>query len=432
MPHELLEIGWMVSGSAVKRSRRNTNQKPSMNHIEIIQQLGQDDNKEVSNVFDTFIRGTIRSSFIDIMASEVSALCGAAYDRSVKGACRRAGSAPSALEIEGEPIRRPRVRRQQDDGSESEVDLDTYQAAKGLQTEQIREAIIKAYQSGTPSREVQESIEWNKGASSTEVSRVWAKEGAKRLLELENRRFDDQRWAGIMLDGIRLSKDLTAVVALGITDDGKKVILGLEIGCSENEEVCKDLVKKIREKGFGPVKGHRLLALIDGSKALKNAVLGAWPDAVIQRCLVHKERNIRAKLSNKHHGTLATLFKALRISQGEDEAKEALEKLRSFLEKKSAQSLASLEEADGEMIAFFELNVPNSLNISFLSTNSIENAFLNTRRKINRVTRWRENTKHASNWLAYALLTAEKGFNRVRGCSEMPLLMEALKAPLKA
>jgi hypothetical protein len=107
------------------------------------------------------------------------------------------------LEIEGEAIRRPRVRRQQD-GSECEVDLDSYQAAKGLQTEQIREAIIKAYQTGTPSREVQEGIDWNKGASSSEVSRVWAKEGAKRLLELKNRRFDDQRWAVLMLDGIRL------------------------------------------------------------------------------------------------------------------------------------------------------------------------------------------------------------------------------------
>ena len=79
------------------------------------------------------------------------------------------------------------------------------------------------------SREVEETIDWNKGASSTEVSRVWAKEGAKRLLELKNRRFDDQRWGGLMLDGIRLSKDLTAVVALGITEDGQKIILGF--GC---------------------------------------------------------------------------------------------------------------------------------------------------------------------------------------------------------
>jgi putative transposase len=68
------------------------------------------------------------------------------------------------------------------------------------------------------------------------LHRPLTKEGAKRLLELKNRRFDDQRWAVLMLDGIRLSKDLTAVVALGITEDGQKMILGFEVGCSENEE----------------------------------------------------------------------------------------------------------------------------------------------------------------------------------------------------
>ena len=224
-------------------------------------------------------------------------------------------------------------------GTEKHFDRKKYGLWRFTPEEQIREAIIKIYQTGTPSREVQETIDWNKGASSTEVSRVWAKEGAKRLLELKNRRFDDQRWGGLMLDGIRLSKDLTAVVALGITEDGQKIILGFEIGCSENEEVCKDLVNQIQEKGFGPVKGYRLLCLLDGSRALKNAVLGTWPDAVIQRCLVHKERNIKAKLSHKHHGKVAALFKALRIAQGEDEAREALEKLRNFLEAKSAHEV---------------------------------------------------------------------------------------------
>ena len=150
--------------------------------------LGQDDSKVVSTIFDAFIRGTIRNTFIDIMADEVSALCGAAYDRSAKGACRRAGSALSALETSG--------------GLEF-VDSRMALNAKSILIPTKR---LKAYklsrfekrssrpnQTGTPSREVQEGIDWNKGASSSEVSRVWAKEGAKRLLELKNRRFDDQR-----------------------------------------------------------------------------------------------------------------------------------------------------------------------------------------------------------------------------------------------
>ncbi len=77
-----------------------------------------------------------------------------------------------------------------------------------------------------------------------------------------------------------------------------------------------DWLSRITERGFEPEKGHRLLAVLDGAKALKNAVLKVWDDAVIQRCLVHKERNIRGKLSSKHHGKLAEHFAALRNRAG--------------------------------------------------------------------------------------------------------------------
>ena len=87
---------------------------------------------------------------------------------------------------------------------------------------------IKIYQTGTPSREVQETIDWNKGASSTEVSRVWANEGAKRLLELKNRRFDDQRWGGLMLDP-QPSATNTTTVQLTLPDEATFVRLRVEL-----------------------------------------------------------------------------------------------------------------------------------------------------------------------------------------------------------
>lgn len=402
-----------------------------MKHLEIIQQLGQVGPGEAAATFDEFLRGSVRQSLINIMADEVSSLCGPAYDRGAKTECRRAGSAPSSLEVEGEKLARPRVRRRQADGNESEVLLDSYDAAKGMQKERIRDAIIRAYTNGVATGGVQETIDWGKGASASEVSRVWAAEGGRLLTELRSRRFEEQRWAALMLDGIWLSSELTAVVALGFTEEGDKVILDIEIGASENEAVCRRLVQRIIEKGFGPEEGHRLLAVLDGSKALKKAVLEGWEDAIIQRCLVHKERNIRGKLSRKHHGKLAEHFKALRIAQGKEQAEEALRKLRTFLKEVSAQGLESLEEAgEEELLAFHRLNVPNTLNLTFLSTNNIENAFRNTRRKIGRVTRWREETNQASKWLAYALLQAEKGFRRINSCKHMGQLTAALKRPL--
>ena len=68
-----------------------------------------------------------------------------------------------------------------------------------------------------------------------------------------------------------------------------------------------------------------------------------FPDAIVQCCLVHKERNIRSKLSKKHWGELARLFKRLREVQGEDAALEVVSELKSFLKGKNAESLKALK-----------------------------------------------------------------------------------------
>ena len=132
-------------------------------------------------------------------------------------------------------------------------------------------------------------------------------------------------------------------------------------------------------------------------------------EAVRQGCVVQKARNIRSRLSRRDWGELARLFKRLREVQGEQAAREVLVELEQFLEKKNAAALASLREAGEELIALHTLDVPSTLHLSLLSTNIIENSFLNTRRKIGRVTRFRAETDQASRWLADALLEAEKG-----------------------
>ena len=73
------------------------------------------------------------------------------------------------------------------------------------------------------------------------------------------------------------------------------------------------LMSRLVTRGFAP--SLRLLSVLDGSAALKKSVLKFFPDAAIQRCLVHKERNVRAKLSKRHWGELARLFKRLREVQ---------------------------------------------------------------------------------------------------------------------
>ena len=185
-------------------------------------------------------------------------------------------------------------------------------------------------------------------------------------------------WAVLMLDGIRLSKDQLAIVAIGITTDGFKHVLDFDLGSTENAEVCRELLRRLMARGFDC--SRRLLAVLDGSDALRLVVKEFFPDSVIQRCLVHKERNIRSKLPKRHWGELARLFKRLREVQGQEAAEEVVGELETFLKPLNAEALKSLHEAGDDLIALHSLNVPSTLHRNLLSTNAIENSFRNTRR----------------------------------------------------
>jgi transposase-like protein len=233
-----------------------------------------------------------------------------------------------------------------------------------------------------------------------------------------------------MLDGIRLSRDQLAIVAIGITTDGHKHVLDFDLGSTENAEVCRALMRRLVARGFHC--DRRLLAVLDGSDALRLVVKEFFPDSVIQRCLVHKERNIRAKLSKRHWGELARLFKRLRSVQGKQAAEEVVGELEAFLKPLNAEALKSLREAGEDLIALHRLDVPSTLHRNLLSTNAIENSFRNTRRKLGRVTRFRAETDQATRWLAFALTEVEKGFHRISGHKELPYLVAALERASQA
>ena len=186
-------------------------------------------------------------------------------------------------------------------------------------------------------------------------------------------------------------------------------------------------MSRIVNRGFSC--DHRLYVVLDGSEALRGAVVEFFADAVIQRCLVHKERNIKGKLSKRHWGEITRLFTRLRDVQGIEAAEEVFGELMAFLKPINAEAYRSLHEAGDDLLALHRLNVPNTLHRSLLSTNAIENSFLNTRRKLGRVTRFRAETDQASRWLSYALLEAEKGFRRISGHSCLPALIAALARP---
>jgi transposase-like protein len=401
-----------------------------MNEATIIGLLGQVTSGEIKEELEKAARGVVRDLFLRVLEAEVAELCGPAYERGKERECYRSGSAPGsvALSEKREKITRPRARRRLEGGGSEEVRLGIYEAGKDAAS--LREGIVTALAAGVSTRE-QERLGKGQGVKKSEASRLWAREGVRLVEELRGRDLGGERWLVLMLDGIYLAKELLAVVALGVTDEGKKVILDFELGASENAEVCSALLSRVRRRGFGPIEGHRLLAVLDGSEALKKAATTHFPGIVLQRCLVHKLRNLEGYVRKGERGELRRYFDRLRKVEGEEAAREALDELERFLEGTNARALESLREAGDELIALHKLGVPSTLNVSLLSTNLIENPFKNVRRKIGRVTRWRPETGQPSRWLAHALLEAERGFRRIRGHADLGALKEALRLPDK-
>lgn len=396
-----------------------------MEDFNLYQTLGQVSSDEASEVFRAHLRGAVLSMIGSVMAEEVTALCGSKH-HPAEVDCYRAGSSSGRVIYEGEreEVVRPRVRQRLEDGKSSEVQLETYRAASD--PSQLKASIMNALIAGVSTRSIAD-VQSDKapGVSKSNVSRYWKTVGDRFVKELRGVDLSTTNWLVLMLDGIRLSKEQLAVVAIGITTDGKKHVLDFDLGSTENTEVCRGLMRRLQQRGFHC--DRRLLAVLDGSEALRTAVKEFFPDAVIQRCLVHKERNIRAKLSKRHWGELAGLFKRLREVQGKKAAEEVVAELEAFLTPINAEALKSLYEAGDDLIALHRLEIPNTLHLSLLSTNLIENSFRNTRRKIGRVTRFRAETDQASRWLAYALTEVEKGFRRIRGHKDLPALVAALE-----
>jgi len=380
-------------------------------------QAGVSDCKEA---LSEALRGIMVKALVDQMKEEVAALCGPHYHPAPEAAHRRAGSASGQFRLNGAEARfaRPRVRRKQG----REVWLKTYAAIRDAG--QVQEEILRAVTSGVSTRDMRRVHPNGRGFSASEVSRHWA-EGSLRYLEiLRGRDLRAEPLAILILDGIVLSGELVVIVALGVLGDGRKRMLDFEVGSAESYEVGRVLMERLDQRGVRF--GGRPLCILDGSAALKRTVLARYPEAVVQRCLVHKERNLRGCLSRKDYPELNRLMNRLRRVQGAAAAREALGDLKRFVAGKNQKALASVEEAGEELIALHLLEAPSTLQVSLLSTNAVENPIRNFRAKTRRVTRWRPQSDMSERWTAYAMLTVEQGFHRIYGYHDLPVLLRAL------
>jgi transposase-like protein len=265
------------------------------------------------------------------------------------------------------------------------------------------------------------------GTSAHYGKSVWAAGTAQALEEFRGRDLGSYRFFAMMVDGVVLAEGMVMVVALGITTGGEKVLLDFEQGNSESLETCDLLMARLTRRGFSP--GTQvLLAILDGAEALSSAVKKAFgvDQVMIQRCLVHKERNLHSYLSYRDRGECSGLMNLIRKAQGIVAGEKAYKKLEVFLKGKNDGALKSLHEGREDLLTVHRLECSQLLHPSLLSTNLIENAFRNYRRHTDRVTCWNKKSDQASRWTASALLGVEKGFRRIKGREKIRQLVQAL------
>jgi len=392
------------------------------------QENQQDGKEEFSGDFQQFIEDAARRALMAAMEREVDLLCGKFYDPS-GGDFRRAGSEKGRSYYNGQAhaIIRPRVRKRKADGTEREADLQMYKAARSRV--ELNGDIMKMAEGGMSLRGIERLKK--KGFSASTAQKVWVEESAKGVLALRDRDLSQEEFYAMMIDGVVLSRDVVVVVALGFCTDGRKIVLDFVTGRTENYEVCLDLVGRVVKRGF-KCATENLLAVLDGADALSKAIRAYFPTAKIQRCWVHKERNLHSYLSLKYHGECSGLINRIRKAEGDEDGKAEYAALEEFLGKRNQAALQSLREGGDELLTFHCLNVPATLNLTFLSTNIIENVMLNFRRHTDRVTKWDAKTNQADRWAASALLLAEEGFRRIRNHRDLPGLLDALGGVIEA
>lgn len=353
------------------------------------------------------------------------ALCGPAYERGHEEAPRRAGSARGSLVMGGRrvTVTRPRVR----DG-EGEVPLPSW--TEFAAEDPLNERALEQMVLGVSTRKYARSLEAlpaevaSRGTSRSAVSRRFKAMTTKQLQGLMQRDLGALGIAAIMVDGIHVDEHVV-LVAIGIDEAGRKHVLALREGATENHRVCVDLLNDLVQRN---IDGQRsTLFVIDGSLALRKAigmVFGAR--AVVQRCQVHKRRNVLDHLPKGMHPSVGKAIRDAYRSSSPAAAKKRLQALAKQLDDAHPSAAASVREGLADTLTVKAMKLPSSLERTLSTTNPIENLNGGIRDLTRRVKRWRGG-KMVERWVGAALLERSKSFRRLRGYKGMPALIAVLK-----
>lgn len=367
-----------------------------------------------------------REVLAQMMEQDRTALCGPKGVPNPQRGAGRAGSVSSEVTFGGRRIAMRRLRVRSATGKEVAVPSFQWAAAN----DPLDAHTLAAIAAGVSTRSYEGSLEAlpaheeERAVSKSAVSRRFVALSSQVLDQWLQRALGDVELCVIQIDAIQFA-ERCIVIALGISADGHKEVLGLREGSTENAAVAKGLIDELEERGLKTARA--IVFGIDGSKALRSAIqkkFGAL--GLVQRCQIHKIRNVLDHLPKSMHPSVRrAMYEAYNTTDAEL-AKRQLERLANALHSDHPGAAASIREGLEETLTLQRLGVSGSLYRTLRSTNPIENLNGSVATYTRNVKRWRDG-EMVERWVASALHEAHKHFRRVRGYKDMPVLLAALK-----
>lgn len=361
-----------------------------------------------------------------VLEEERTELVGPRYAHLPTRQARRSGSAPGELVMGGRrvQVRRPRARTV--DGKEVQLPSWTAFGAE----DPLNERAVEQMLIGVTTRRYARSLEPlpadlpSRGTSRSAVSRRFVAATEKQMAEWLGRDLGALDLGVLMIDGVYID-DRVLLVALGIDADGKKHVLGVREGATENAASCTALLADLRDRGLRT--DRPLLVVVDGAKALPKAVRNVFGDrAIIQRCQAHKTRNVVDQLPAEMKPSVRQALRDAYAASDADRAHKLLTNLVRRLQDDHPGAASSLEEGLDETLTVKRLRLPKKPERQLSTTNAIENLMGSVRRLSRRVKRWKDG-KMILRWTVAAVADAATRFRKITGAGEgMTALMRAL------
>ena len=325
------------------------------------------------------------------------------------------GTQPGRVNLKERKMRvqRPRLRKK-GCGAGGEVPVPAYEAMR--RDAATGERMLEILLSGVSTRRYQRVIPQmaeTVGVSRSAVSREAIAASEAALKKLAERRFDDVDLLVIYIDGMHFGEQCV-LAAIGVDGQGRKHVLALKEGATENAEAAKDLLAQLVAQGVDPKR--RRIFVIDGSKALRTAINAVFGEHPIQRCRNHKLRNVLGRLPHDQQAQTGSLMRAA-WKLGEKEGMNKFRQIAGWLEHDYPDAARSLLEGLEECFTINRLDVPRSLHRCLATSNVVDNPHSGVRSRTRRVCRWRPGMP--ARWSAAAFLESEQSYRKIMGYRDL-------------